>query len=93
MGRGIAGADAPGGGELPGVEHRAEFVRNVDGADYYNDSIASSPTRTISGTLSLYSQKIILIAGGYDKKIPYDAMGPVVNEKVKLFDLDGKHRG
>ena len=70
---------------FPGVEHRAEFVRNVDGADYYNDSIASSPTRTISGTLSLYSQKIILIAGGYDKKIPYDAMGPVVNEKVKLF--------
>ena len=72
-----------------GVEHRAEFVRNVDGADYYNDSIASSPTRTISGTLSLYSQKIILIAGGYDKKIPYDAMGPVVNEKVKLLILMG----
>ena len=74
---------------FPGVEHRAEFVRNVDGADYYNDSIASSPTRTISGTLSLYSQKIILIAGGYDKKIPYDAMGPVVNEKVKLLILMG----
>ena len=49
----------------------------------------SSPTRTISGTLSLYSQKIILIAGGYDKKIPYDAMGPVVNEKVKLLILMG----
>ena len=74
---------------FPGVEHRAEFVRNVDGVDYYNDSIASSPTRTISGTLSLYSQKIILIAGGYDKKIPYDAMGPVVNEKVKLLILMG----
>ena len=53
---------------FPGVEHRAEFVRNVDGVDYYNDSIASSPTRTISGTLSLYSQKIILIAGGYAKR-------------------------
>ena len=74
---------------FPGVEHRAEFVRNVGGADYYNDSIASSPTRTISGTLSLYPQKIILIAGGYDKKIPYDVMGPVVNEKVKLLILMG----
>ncbi len=74
---------------FPGVEHRAEFVRTVDGADYYNDSIASSPTRTISGTLSLYPQKIILIAGGYDKKIPYDGMGPVVNDKVKLLILMG----
>lgn len=72
-----------------GVEHRAEFVRELNGVRYYNDSIASSPTRTISGTLSLYGQKIILIAGGYDKKIPYDAMGPVVADKVKLLILMG----
>ena len=72
-----------------GVEHRAEFVREINGVRYYNDSIASSPTRTISGTLSLYPQKIILIAGGYDKKIPYDAMGPVVADKVKLLILMG----
>ena len=72
-----------------GVEHRAEFVREVDGVKYYNDSIASSTTRVISGTLSLYQQKILLIAGGYDKKIPFDALGPVVVEKVKTLILMG----
>lgn len=68
-----------------GVEHRAELVREVDGVRYYNDSIASSPTRTISGTLSLYDKKIILICGGYDKKIPYDPLGPVICKKVKVL--------
>ena len=61
----------------------------MDGVKYYNDSIASSPTRVISGTLSLYQQKILLIAGGYDKKIPFDALGPVVVEKVKTLILMG----
>ena len=54
-----------------GVEHRIEFVRELDGVKYYNDSIASSPTRTIAG-LQSFQQKVILIAGGYDKHIPYD---------------------
>lgn len=75
--------------EFGGVEHRAEFVRELDGVKYYNDSIASSPTRTASGTLSLYDRKIILIAGGYDKKIPFDTLGPVIVEKVKLLILLG----
>ncbi len=72
-----------------GVEHRAEFVRELDGVKYYNDSIASSPTRTVCGTLSIYSQKIILIAGGYDKKIPYAPLGPVICDKVKILILIG----
>ena len=75
--------------EFGGVPHRAEFVRTVEGVRYYNDSIASSPTRTASGTLSLYPEKIILICGGYDKKIPYDALGPVIVEKVKGLILMG----
>lgn len=75
--------------EFGGVEHRAEFVRELDGVKYYNDSIASSPTRTISGTLSLYRQKIILIAGGYDKHIPYDPLGPVICDRVKTLILMG----
>ncbi len=75
--------------EFGGVEHRAELVRELDGVRYYNDSIASSPTRTISGTLSLYDRKIILICGGYDKHIPYDPLGPVVCEKVKTLILLG----
>ena len=72
-----------------GVEHRAEFVRELDGVKYYNDSIASSPTRTALGTLSLYDFKIILIAGGYDKKIPYDSLGAVIVDKVKVLILLG----
>lgn len=72
-----------------GVEHRAEFVRELDGVEYFNDSIASSPTRTAMGTLSLYDEKIIIIAGGYDKHIPYEPLGPVICDKVKLLILMG----
>lgn len=72
-----------------GVEHRAEFVRKYNGVKYYNDSIASSPTRTALGTLSLYDEKIIIIAGGYDKHIPYEPLGPVINDKVKVLILLG----
>ena len=72
-----------------GVAHRAEFVREFNGVKYYNDSIASSPTRTALGTLSLYDEKIIIIAGGYDKHIPYEPLGPVINNKVKVLVLLG----
>ena len=72
-----------------GVAHRAEFVREYNGVKYYNDSIASSPTRTALGTLSLYDEKIIIIAGGYDKHIPYEPLGPVINDKVKVLILLG----
>lgn len=75
--------------EFGGVEHRAEFVREYKGVRYYNDSIASSPTRTALGTLSLYKERIAVIAGGYDKHIPYEPLGPVVNDKVKLLILLG----
>lgn len=72
-----------------GVEHRAELVRELDGVRYYNDAIGTSPTRTVKGMLSLFEQKIILIAGGYDKKIPYDEMGKVVPDTVKVLILFG----
>ena len=72
-----------------GVEHRAEFVRVLGGVKYYNDSIATSPTRVISGMLSLFSQKILIIAGGYDKHIPFEPLGPAVCDKVKTLILLG----
>ncbi len=71
-----------------GVEHRIEFIRELDGVKYYNDSIATSPTRTIAG-LKSFPQKIIIIAGGYDKHIPFEPLADVVNEKVKLMVLTG----
>lgn len=76
-------------GTFGGVEHRSEFVRELNGVRYYNDSIGTTPSRTERGMLSLFDQKIILIAGGYDKKIPFDAFGPVVAEKVKTLVLMG----
>ena len=75
--------------EFGGVEHRAEFVRELDGVRYYNDSIASSPTRTASGTLSPYDLKIILIAGGYDKHLDYTELGDKICDKVKVAILMG----
>ena len=73
---------------FPGVEHRIEFVRELDGVKYYNDSIASSPSRTIAGLRSFH-QKVVLIAGGYDKHIPFDVLGPEVVEHVKALVLTG----
>lgn len=71
-----------------GVEHRIEFVREVKGVRYYNDSIASSPTRTVAGLRS-FPQKVILIAGGYDKHIPFTELAPEVVKRVKLLLLCG----
>ena len=78
--------------EFGGVEHRIELVRELNGVRYYNDSIASSPSRTIAGLRS-FDQKLILIAGGKDKGIPYDTLGPEVNEHVKLLILCGATTG
>ena len=71
-----------------GVEHRIELVRIKDGVRYYNDSIASSPSRTIAGLRS-FSEKVLLIAGGYDKHIPYDVLGPEICAHVKGLYLGG----
>ncbi len=71
-----------------GVEHRNEFIRQKNGVKYYNDSIASSPTRTIAG-LKVFDGNVILIAGGYDKHIPFEPMAPYVIDKVKLLLLSG----
>ena len=74
--------------KFSGVEHRIELVRTLDGVRYYNDSIASSPTRTMAG-LKCFPEKVILIAGGYDKHIPFDDLGPAITEHVKRLILTG----
>lgn len=74
--------------EFTGVRHRIEFVRELDGVKYYNSSIDSSPNRTIN-TLSVFDKNVVMIAGGKDKNIPYDDIGPVICEKVKALILIG----
>lgn len=71
-----------------GVAHRCELVRTRRDVRWYNDSIGSSPSRTIAG-LKAFTQKVILIAGGYDKHIPYDPLGPVAADTVKHAILLG----
>ncbi len=73
---------------FPGVAHRLEKLRVLRGVTYCNDSIASSPTRTIAGLHAL-TIKPILIAGGYDKHIPFDALGDEICLHVKELFLTG----
>ena len=75
--------------EFKGVEHRIEPVRTLNGVQWFNDSIASSPTRTIAGLRS-FPQKICIIAGGYDKKIPYEPLAQPIIENVKLLVVMGQ---
>jgi UDP-N-acetylmuramoylalanine--D-glutamate ligase len=74
--------------EFREVEHRIELVRELHGVRYYNDSTASSPTRTIAG-LKSFDRKVILIAGGKDKGVAFDELGPVIVERVKTLVLTG----
>lgn len=71
------------------VEHRIEFVREIDGVKWYNDSASSSPTRTISG-LNAFKENIILIAGGYDKNLEYEPLAKPVVDKVSTLILIGQ---
>ena len=74
--------------DFNGVSHRIEFVREFRGVRFYNDSIATTPSRTSAG-LAAFDRKVILIAGGYDKKIPFDDFGKAVRDNVKSLHLLG----
>jgi len=83
-----------------GLEHRIEFVRELRGVRYYNDSIASSPSRAIAGLKAFSNagndgklegtRRIILIAGGKDKGITFDELGDEITQRVKTLILTGK---
>ena len=61
------------------VEHRLEFVREINKVKWYNDSVSSSPTRTIAG-LKSFDEEIVLIAGGYDKNLDYTPIAkPIID--------------
>jgi UDP-N-acetylmuramoylalanine--D-glutamate ligase len=71
-----------------GLAHRLELVRTLDGVSYYNDSIASSPTRTMA-CLNAFEKKPVILAGGYDKKIPFDTLGEAFVRQAKAVILVG----
>ncbi len=72
-----------------GVEHRMEFVRKLEGVSFYNDSIGSTPTRTIAGLNAHPAHEIVLIAGGYDKNLEFDKLASVIHMKVSALVLIG----
>jgi UDP-N-acetylmuramoylalanine--D-glutamate ligase len=76
-----------------GVEHRIEFVRDFEDVKYYNSSIASSPSRTLAD-IKVFGKPVILIAGGYDKKIPFEPLAEEGYPYIKKLILLGvtKHK-
>lgn len=74
-----------------GVEHRMEFVREINGVRIYNDAIGTSPTRTINN-LKHFKKNVILIAGGYDKNIPFDELAREGFGSIKALVLMGMTR-
>ena len=78
--------------EFKPVEHRIEFIREIDGVKWYNDSASSSPSRTLSG-INAFKEKIVLIAGGYDKNLDYAPLAKPIIEKVKTLILIGQTSG
>ncbi len=78
--------------EFKPVEHRLELIREIDGVKWYNDSVSSSPTRTIAG-LHSFDEEIVLIAGGYDKNLDYTPIAKPIVEKIKTLILLGQTSG
>ncbi|MBQ3077230.1 MAG: UDP-N-acetylmuramoyl-L-alanine--D-glutamate ligase [Clostridia bacterium] len=75
-------------GSFTGLEHRLEPVRELHGVRYVNDSIASSPSRTMA-CLDSFTEPLILLLGGYDKHIPFDTLGEALTEKARAVVLVG----
>ena len=78
--------------EFKPVEHRLEWIREINQVKWYNDSASSSPIRTLSG-LHSFDEDIILIAGGYDKNLDYEPLAKPIVEKVKALLLIGQTSG
>lgn len=72
--------------EFTGVEHRIEYIREIEEVKWYNDSIGTSPTRTMAG-LKSFDEKIILIAGGYDKHLDYEPLATPILENARALVL------
>ena len=75
--------------EFPGVEHRIEFVKEIDNVKWFNDSASTSPSRLINA-LNAFDEEIVLIAGGADKNLDYTPVGKPILDKVKTLILMGQ---
>lgn len=71
------------------LPHRLEFVAEINGVRWYNDSIATTPDSAIAA-LEAFDEPVIIIAGGYDKKLPFDELGKKIAQKAKAAILIGR---
>lgn len=75
-----------------GVPHRLEYVRTFKGADWYNDSIATAPERSMAAIRS-FSEPLVLLVGGRDKKLPWDTFADLIHQRVDHLVVFGEARG
>jgi len=74
---------------LTGIDHRLEYIRTWNGADWYNDSIATAPERSIAA-INSFQEPLVLLAGGRDKDLPWQDFARLVLKKVKQLILFGE---
>ena len=72
-----------------GVPHRLEFVRQWRGADWYNDSIATAPERSMAA-IRAFEEPLVLLAGGRDKDLPWDDFATLVSQRVDHLVVFGE---
>jgi UDP-N-acetylmuramoylalanine--D-glutamate ligase len=71
------------------LPHRLELVAEIDGVRWYNDSIATTPQSAIAA-LEAFEEPRIIIAGGYDKNLPFDELGEKIAQEAKAAILIGQ---
>jgi UDP-N-acetylmuramoylalanine--D-glutamate ligase len=75
-----------------GVPHRLEFVSEIDGIRFYNDSIATTPERTLAGIRS-FEEKLVLLLGGRDKNLPMDELAVEAARRCRQVVVFGESAG
>ena len=78
--------------EFRGVPHRLEFVREWNGARWYNNTIATAPERTMAAIRS-FDEPIVLLLGGRDKNLPWKDLADLVHQRVEHVVLFGEAAG
>jgi UDP-N-acetylmuramoylalanine--D-glutamate ligase len=78
--------------EFTGIPHRLEFIRNINGADWYNDSIATAPERTMAA-IGAFEGPLVLLLGGRDKNLPWDDLAQLIHRRVRAVVLFGEAAG
>jgi len=75
--------------DFAGVDHRLQWVRRWNGVDWYNDSIATAPERSMASIQS-FSEPLVLLAGGRDKNLPWEEFARLVRQRIKHLVLFGE---